>query len=602
MAMHIASFKIENYKSFRDTPEIALTPGFNVIVGQNNVGKTALVEALSLRSGHVPHRSLKALPTPLTPARQDSAFRVVFRLAGPELLELLRDVVQPCWVPVSSGKDPQQSAVAFNQSIHGVNDLHATFQGSVQAAYLASYGELSGVTHCVQVKWRSDGALEVVGTGQMSVAQRCDYQLATTLQSRVYAFRAERLNVGVCRFGQNTVLQPNASNLAEVLDNLQADPAVFDELNGLFSRIFPTVRRVTVRPAPADQVEVFIWTERPETRRLDLAMSLGNCGTGLGQVLAMLYVVLTAQQPRIIVIDEPQSFLHPGAVRKLVEILKQYPQHQFVITTHSPTAVIATDPETLLHLRIDSGETFIDRMDVKEARDLRAVLADVGARLSDVFGADAILWVEGMTEEQCFPKILGRLTKHLLLGTAIVGVMHTGDFEPRRAEATVRLYEKLTGGRGLLPPAVGFIFDRDGRSDRDLERLRAYPGVTFLPRRMYENYLLNPAAIATIASSVDGFRSTTVTVAEVEAWLNAHRWDGKYFDSLPGERTTQAWLNDVHGKEVLGDLFSQLSEARVQYDNVRYGIALTDWLVENAPEELREVAKVIERALADRQG
>ncbi len=60
--MYLSSFRIENYKSFRTTDVISLTPGFNVIVGQNNAGKTALVEALSLTGGNVPHRSLIALP------------------------------------------------------------------------------------------------------------------------------------------------------------------------------------------------------------------------------------------------------------------------------------------------------------------------------------------------------------------------------------------------------------------------------------------------------------------------------------------------------------------------------------------------------------
>jgi predicted ATPase len=45
-------------------------------------------------------------------------------------------------------------------------------------------------------------------------------------------------------------------------------------------------------------------------------------------VLAILYVVMTSNHPQTIIIDEPQSFLHPGAVKKLIEVLKQYPQHQ----------------------------------------------------------------------------------------------------------------------------------------------------------------------------------------------------------------------------------------------------------------------------------
>ncbi len=43
----------------------------------------------------------------------------------------------------------------------------------------------------------------------------------------------------------------------------------------------------------------------------------------------MLYVVLTSRESRVIIIDEPQSFLHPGAVRKLFDVLKDFPQHQY---------------------------------------------------------------------------------------------------------------------------------------------------------------------------------------------------------------------------------------------------------------------------------
>src|SRR5919198_805228 len=90
--MYIASFRIVNYKSFRDSPEIALTPGFNVIVGQNNVGKSALVEALSLRAGHKPHRSLTTAPTSRSVVNSTSTTHVAIRLDQSELRELLRIV------------------------------------------------------------------------------------------------------------------------------------------------------------------------------------------------------------------------------------------------------------------------------------------------------------------------------------------------------------------------------------------------------------------------------------------------------------------------------------------------------------------------------
>src|SRR5204862_1210440 len=87
----------------------------------------------------------------------------------------------------------------------------------------------------------------------------------------------------------------------------------------------------------ADMVEVQVWQVDPVTERDDLAVSLNDSGTGVGQVIAILYVAVNSNAPRTIVIDEPNSFLHPGAARKLIEILKSDPlnQHQYIIATHS---------------------------------------------------------------------------------------------------------------------------------------------------------------------------------------------------------------------------------------------------------------------------
>jgi recombinational DNA repair ATPase RecF len=62
--MRICSFKIKNYKSFLEPRELPLEEGFNLIVGQNNVGKTALLEALSLGFIGKPHRSQLTAKTP----------------------------------------------------------------------------------------------------------------------------------------------------------------------------------------------------------------------------------------------------------------------------------------------------------------------------------------------------------------------------------------------------------------------------------------------------------------------------------------------------------------------------------------------------------
>ncbi|MFM9975451.1 MAG: AAA family ATPase, partial [Beijerinckiaceae bacterium] len=41
--MYIKRLKIKNYKGFNESDWIEFGPGFNVIVGQNNSGKSALL-------------------------------------------------------------------------------------------------------------------------------------------------------------------------------------------------------------------------------------------------------------------------------------------------------------------------------------------------------------------------------------------------------------------------------------------------------------------------------------------------------------------------------------------------------------------------------
>ena len=104
-------------------------------------------------------------------------------------------------------------------------------------------------------------------------------------------------------------------------------------------------------------------------------MELQESGTGIGQVLAILYVVVTSDEPRLIIIDEPNTFLNPGAARKLVEILRTYPQHQYIFATHSPEIIRISEPGTLIAVRWEDGESKLVPIDSDNIEHLRAILS-----------------------------------------------------------------------------------------------------------------------------------------------------------------------------------------------------------------------------------
>ena len=45
--MHISAIKIYNYRSFLETERLSFSPGFNLIVGANSVGKSSILLCLS---------------------------------------------------------------------------------------------------------------------------------------------------------------------------------------------------------------------------------------------------------------------------------------------------------------------------------------------------------------------------------------------------------------------------------------------------------------------------------------------------------------------------------------------------------------------------
>ena len=58
-------------------------------------------------------------------------------------------------------------------------------------------------------------------------------------------------------------------------------------------------------------------------------------------------------------------------------------------------------------------------------------------------------------------------------------------------------------------------------------------------------------------------------------------------------RPAQPWQEHIHGAHLLEKLFTTLSETRVTYEKTTHSVALTEWLAENAPEDLAEIAKLI---------
>ncbi len=211
-------------------------------------------------------------------------------------------------------------------------------------------------------------------------------------------------------------------------------------------------------------------------------------------------------------------------------------------------------------------------------------------------GRNNVLWVEGQTEEASFPRIIRKFIKPQAVGLAIVGVLQTGDFEGPDALDVVRIYNRLSRGGALIPPAIAFVFDHDGRSDKEIEDAERLGGVHFLARRAFENYLLNAAAIAHCMNCHPPFSTNEapkVTVDRVRDWIATHQLDPVY-----GTDGKTSDLVVLYAPKLLHDLFLGISENRLEYRKTTHSVELTEWILENKPDELKEVADLLRIILA----
>ncbi len=614
--MWINSFRIFNYKCFEETVECCLKPGFNLVVGANNVGKTALLEALSSQFPPKPHRKLgRPREYPLDP---ESAVEMTVTLTGEECRRALVSGGN-AFVPVRYDSDRTVQAQAFLNTLFEATEVPITFRrnhgGQVSLNIVPRHPAFRGM----DLECRFAQEFQVLSGHDLRLTRPVDAERAVEsfvarivnyFVSSIYSFKAERLNIGESAYGPNEILMPHAGNLPEVLSGLQGrNPTRFKRLSDYVRSVFPNVEAITARPktGQSNKVEVSIWNYNPDLERDDLAMPLSECGTGVGQVLAILYVVLTSDTPRCIIIDEPNSFLHPGATRKLMGILAIHPRHQYIIATHSPEVIRAIDASHVVSLRKEGADTVIDTVSTNDLQSIREILGELGARLSDLFGADSILWVEGLTEELCYPAILRSIDPILAAATAVVAVRNTGDFESKRKDPrqVMDIYSRLSTSTVLVPTTVGFIFDRESRSQGVIDDIvRSSSGkARFLERRTYENYLCDPPAIAAVLNELPTFKDNNLGDTGVREWIEKNGRNSTYGAAAGSESVLKdrRWIETVNGAKLLADLFSGLSDGCEEYRKTRDAPKLTDWLIRNNRSALNDIEALL-RELTGSQG
>ncbi|MES1159104.1 MAG: AAA family ATPase, partial [Terricaulis silvestris] len=391
--MFVKALQVVNYKSFADSGRVELSQGFNAIIGPNNSGKTSFLEGLRTRSnGNVPHRDLQLRKEASPPP--ESRFILTVQLLPEELFDQLMSSGGSIWIPHPQDTASQSQEIteelfkATGATVtmpyrHGGHDnplypSHQLFRHNTRTNQV-------GFTIAPTQDRQGLRVSDVTGAGNDSLHDIVD----PVVQRKIFVFRAERLGNGRAPITASPNLLPDASNLPRALFEMQSSPDLWKEFNAAVNQVLPSIRCVAIsNPSGGSDVEIRLWPVDPSTRRDDLIVPLEKSGTGVGQVLALLCAAMTNYKA-VIGIDEPNNFLHPGAVKALVGILKRF-EHQYIITSHSLDALAVANPRHVYTVSWSDCVSQIARANLGDVAEHRRTLADLGIALADVFGMETV--------------------------------------------------------------------------------------------------------------------------------------------------------------------------------------------------------------------
>ena len=469
--MYLKYIRAKNYRAFGDGTskpvlDWELNPGLNILLGENDAGKTAIVDSI---------RQV-LLTTSYEPVR---LFEQDFHINGSERAQTLTIEAKLC------GLNPDQEATVLEWLTLEKDDTCSLILHLEARYHPPQATKRARVETVVRTGMNGTGpevgyaVRELVRATYLKPLRDAEAELRPGRQSRLSQILGAHNDIS----GQevNDFDKTTPQNIPERLVGLMAfaqhhlgehevvkgvEKDINDNYLSQFSFDGGTLRsqiRITPDLALTPILEKFELSLLPgEHIHRD-----ARCARGLGYNNALfmateLVLLRDGEELALLLVEEPEAHLHPQLQERVMDLLKDHSdvsqagkRVQVILTTHSPSLVSTARIEdmTLVHkaqaFSLAVGNTKLKRTDYS------FLSRFIDATKANLFFARGVMMVEGPAEAILLPAIAEMCGRSFSKqGVSVVNVGHTGLYH------YARILQREGGGPDIPIPIV-CLTDRD---------------------------------------------------------------------------------------------------------------------------------------------
>lgn len=406
--MYIKKLEIKGYKNAKENSEVILNKGLNILVGENGTGKTTIINALRLILKEDDYNNK------ITEEDFYKSFDDSNEISNSINIKLLFDGLTENEKIFYLSWGDADSNIILNMDISNKINNRGYYKKEIWSGVSKSSvyeSELLDNMDCIYLPPLRDAETKLVEGRNSRLARLLKKLYKEEIEQNKKDNKQMAIVEATEQFNQKLIEEPEykiskandeiSKKMKEIIGdtfaqstNIQFSEIDFDKIiRSLRLMFFPTIRQTEIKKF----------------------RNISENSLGYNNLLYMATILaeieLSDEDYKLILIEEPEAHLHPQLqtqfIKYIEKIVKDKPNLQVIITTHSTVLASSVSIENIIH--ITKNDNRIEAINIAniglEPEKIKFINRWLDATKSNLLFAKGVIFVEGISEGILIPEL-----------------------------------------------------------------------------------------------------------------------------------------------------------------------------------------------------